>query len=182
MLQGPDKEDREFCAGLPVAVAVPWIERLRRSLGPDTPPEGQPADPCPAVNGTAAEGGAHGVRPHAAPAALAVAVLDAELEVLTMSKAASYGLPEAWVARLTRFDPVRRQARPCRLAASWRRVPLWSCCTGNPKRMVCIVLACVAGVGPRLRYHALLYTHGPATTHVVVPTAAAVLVVRVGLQ
>ncbi len=37
-------------------------------------------------------------------------VLDAELEALTMSKAAAYGLPESWVARLTRFDPVRRQA------------------------------------------------------------------------
>ena len=110
--QGSDKEDREFCAGLPVAVASPWIERLRHSLGPDAPSdEGVSAETCTAVDGTAAEGGMDALKDDAPPAALAVAVLDAELEAMTMSKAASYGLPEAWVARLTRFDPVRRQAR-----------------------------------------------------------------------
>ena len=110
--QGTDKEDREWCAGLPVAVAAPWIDRLRLSFGPGGSTEGPSGDAPMAGGGPTAEGGAEGGHA-AAPAALAVRVLDAELEALTMSKAAAYGLPEAWVARLTRFDPVRRQAR-CR--------------------------------------------------------------------
>ena len=106
--QGTDKEDREWCAGLPVAVAAPWIDRLRISLGSGGSSKASPADASMADGSAAAEGGAEGGS-IAAPAALAVRVLDAELEALTMSKAAAYGLPEAWVARLTRFDPVRRQ-------------------------------------------------------------------------
>ena len=39
----------------------------------------------------------------------AVRVLDMELEPVLLSKAAKLGLPEAWVARLTRLDPQRRQ-------------------------------------------------------------------------
>ena len=107
--QGTDKEDREWCAGLPVAVATPWIERLRRSLAASGP-AGSPVGAALNDDG-AAEGLAEGEAGDASMA-LAVRVLDAELEALTMSKAASYGLPEAWVGRLTRFDPVRRQVQP----------------------------------------------------------------------
>ncbi len=107
--QGADKEDREWCAGLPVAVAAPWIDRLRRSLAGGAPSMGAPSGAALA-DGRASGGVIEGEGD--APSALVVRVLDAELEALTMSKAASYGLPEAWVGRLTRFDPVRRQVRP----------------------------------------------------------------------
>jgi hypothetical protein len=36
-------------------------------------------------------------------------VLDAELEALLLSKAAQFGLPGAWVSRLDKLDPERRQ-------------------------------------------------------------------------
>lgn len=39
----------------------------------------------------------------------AVRVLDVDLEPVLLSKAAKLGLPEPWVARLTRLDPQRRQ-------------------------------------------------------------------------
>lgn len=41
-----------------------------------------------------------------------VRVLDVELEGVLLSKAAQLGLPDAWVARLTRLDPQRRQVPP----------------------------------------------------------------------
>ena len=36
-------------------------------------------------------------------------VLNAELEPLILSKAAQFGLPPAWVSRLAKADPERRQ-------------------------------------------------------------------------
>ena len=36
-------------------------------------------------------------------------VLNAELEPLILSKAAQFGLPPAWVTRLAKADPERRQ-------------------------------------------------------------------------
>ena len=117
--QGADKEDREWCAGLPVAVATPWIGRLRRSLVGGAPAA---AFPPSGAAGAVLEG-----EGDAPPSALVVRVLDAELEALTMSKAASYGLPEAWVGRLTRFDPVRRQ-----VPAPWPPpYPGSSCCMSS---------------------------------------------------
>lgn len=40
---------------------------------------------------------------------LAVGTLDAELEPLVLSKAAQLGLAPAWITRLARLDPQRRQ-------------------------------------------------------------------------
>ena len=40
---------------------------------------------------------------------LAVGTLDAELEPLVLSKAAQLGLAPAWITRLARLDPHRRQ-------------------------------------------------------------------------
>ena len=41
--------------------------------------------------------------------AIRVGTLDAELEPLVLSKAAQHGLDPAWVARLAKLDPQRRQ-------------------------------------------------------------------------
>ena len=45
----------------------------------------------------------------AALSAITVATLDAELEPLILSKAAQHGLAPAWITRLARLDPRRRQ-------------------------------------------------------------------------
>ncbi|KAL6760325.1 hypothetical protein V8C86DRAFT_2557091 [Haematococcus lacustris] len=74
-----DKEEREWCAGLPTACFQPWMQRLLvLEEQPDLPPP-------------------------------RVWTLDAELEPLLLSKAAQFGLPASWVSRLDRRDPERRQ-------------------------------------------------------------------------
>ncbi|GFH09071.1 PDZ domain-containing protein, partial [Haematococcus lacustris] len=74
-----DKEEREWCAGLPTACFQPWVQRLLvLEEQPDLPPP-------------------------------RVWTLDAELEPLLLSKAAQFGLPASWVSRLDRRDPERRQ-------------------------------------------------------------------------
>lgn len=45
----------------------------------------------------------------AASPQIIVGTLDAELEPLVLSKAAQHGLPAAWVDRLAKLDPERRQ-------------------------------------------------------------------------
>ncbi len=78
------REEREWCAGLPTAVFQPFVDKLLASgLG------------SPAGLGS---GGSPRVR-----------VLDAELEPVLLSKAAKFGMPAEWVARLARLDPLRRQ-------------------------------------------------------------------------
>lgn len=46
-----------------------------------------------------------------------VGTLDAELEPLILSKAAQHGLDPAWVTRLAKLDPQRRQVSLCTLIA-----------------------------------------------------------------
>ena len=46
-----------------------------------------------------------------------VGTLDAELEPVVLSKAAQHGLPAAWVNRLAKFDPERRQVLNTMLTA-----------------------------------------------------------------
>ena len=48
---------------------------------------------------------------------LLVPTLDAELELLILSKAAQHGLPAAWVQRLANFDPERRQVASISMSA-----------------------------------------------------------------
>ncbi|GBF93978.1 protease Do-like [Raphidocelis subcapitata] len=74
-----DKEEREWCAGLPAHVFAPWVEQL-------------------------AALDAAGVLPTPP-----VRTLDAELEAVLLSKAAQFGLPGEWVSRLDALDPERRQ-------------------------------------------------------------------------
>jgi S1-C subfamily serine protease len=81
-----DKEEREWCAGLPIGVAAPWLDRL-----------------AAAAAAAGASGGGDLKPPR-------VRVLDAELEAVLLSKAAQFGLPAEWVSRLDRLDPERRQA------------------------------------------------------------------------
>lgn len=194
--QGSDKEDIEWCAGLPLGIVTPWIDRLlnkqtcsepllatagNASSPLKTPPgteipthvlSSPPAEdsafiptrpPGLAAGSTAPDVAGSGVAPQlptdrcaetpssvdhtaqpgfrggnsggavgplrsgppgeaddseraAAAAAVqwaapVVLVLEAELEAVLTSKATSFGLPAAWVARLTRIDPSRRQAR-----------------------------------------------------------------------
>ncbi len=86
-------EEREWTAGLPAATLAPWVAAVLASLAPETRPSGPRA---------LAQ----------APEPLRVAVLGAELEPLLLSRAAQHGLPQEWVSRLARLDPLRRQARP----------------------------------------------------------------------
>ena len=51
------------------------------------------------------------VKLHPITSTLTVRVLDAELEPLLLSKAAQFNLPGAWVSRLDRLDPERRQVQ-----------------------------------------------------------------------
>lgn len=53
----------------------------------------------------------------AQPSGIRVGTLDAELEPLILSKAAQHGLDPAWVTRLARLDPQRRQVSLCTLQA-----------------------------------------------------------------
>ena len=87
-------EEREWCAGLPAATLAPWIAAVLASAAPAAGPGAL----APAVS------------PKSAP--LRVAVLGAELQPLLLSRAAQHGLPRAWVSRLARLDPLRRQVRP----------------------------------------------------------------------
>ena len=48
-----------------------------------------------------------------------VGTLDAELQPLILSKAAQYGLPNAWVDRLAKLDRQRRQVSPRNELQSW---------------------------------------------------------------
>ena len=54
----------------------------------------------------------------AQPPSIRVGTLDAELEPLILSKAAQHGLDPAWVTRLARLDPQRRQVSLCTLHAN----------------------------------------------------------------
>uniref|UniRef100_A0A383V519 Pro-apoptotic serine protease NMA111 n=1 Tax=Tetradesmus obliquus TaxID=3088 RepID=A0A383V519_TETOB len=76
-----DREEREWCAGLPTHVFAPWVQRL---VAQDA------------------------TRISAPP--LPVRVMDAELEAVLLSKAAQLGLPAEWVSLLDELDPERRQA------------------------------------------------------------------------
>ncbi|KAF6255925.1 DegP-type protease [Scenedesmus sp. NREL 46B-D3] len=76
-----DREEREWCAGLPTHVFAPWVGRL---VAQDA------------------------TRISAPP--LPVRVMDAELEAVLLSKAAQLGLPSEWVSLLDDLDPERRQA------------------------------------------------------------------------
>jgi len=82
-----DKEEREWTAGLPTAVFLPWVEGLVQGL-------------------LAEKEGFEGRRMYRVPT---VPVLDAELEPLLLSKAAQFGLPREWISRLVTLDPERRQ-------------------------------------------------------------------------
>ena len=84
-----DREEREWCAGLPTAVFAPWVEQLCALEGGERPPP-------------------------------IVRTLDAELEILPLSKAAHYGLPAEWILRLSQHDPNRRQA--CPASETWSTV------------------------------------------------------------
>eukprot|EP00775_Hariotina_reticulata_P006275 gene6275-6514_t len=75
-----DREEREWCAGLPAHVFAPWVQRLVAQQSP-----GITAPPLP------------------------VRVLDAELEAVLLSKAAQLGLPAEWVSLLDELDQERRQ-------------------------------------------------------------------------
>ena len=85
-------EEREWCAGLPAATLAPWVAAVLASMAPAAGP-GETLTPT--------------INPNPAP--LRVAVLGAELEPLLLSRAAQHGLPRAWVSRLARLDPLRRQ-------------------------------------------------------------------------
>eukprot|EP00200_Dunaliella_tertiolecta_P008556 CAMPEP_0202391600 /NCGR_PEP_ID=MMETSP1127-20130417/91921_1 /ASSEMBLY_ACC=CAM_ASM_000462 /TAXON_ID=3047 /ORGANISM="Dunaliella tertiolecta, Strain CCMP1320" /LENGTH=1117 /DNA_ID=CAMNT_0048994043 /DNA_START=31 /DNA_END=3384 /DNA_ORIENTATION=+ len=74
-----DKEEREWCAGLPADAFEPWVRRLMAL-------EDEPHTPPPSVR-----------------------TLDAELEPVLLSKAAQFNLPTEWVSRLDQQDPERRQ-------------------------------------------------------------------------
>ncbi|KAK9816755.1 hypothetical protein WJX72_004724 [[Myrmecia] bisecta] len=77
-----EREEREWCAGLPTSVFQPYVEQLS-GANLESP-------------------GCRAVPPR-------VRVLDAELEPVLLSKAAQFGMPAEWVARLARLDPLRRQ-------------------------------------------------------------------------
>lgn len=74
-----DKEEREWCAGLPTDVFYPWVQKLKLL------DQNAPLPPPP------------------------VRVLDAELEAVMLSKAAQFGLPADWVSILDKLDAERRQ-------------------------------------------------------------------------
>ncbi len=86
-----DREEREFCAGLPAAVWAPWVAAVGAA----------------ALAGPGRSLGAGGAPP---PITLAVPTLDAELEPLPLARAAVYGLPPAWVAALAAANDDRRTA------------------------------------------------------------------------
>eukprot|EP00891_Asterochloris_glomerata_P007785 jgi/Astpho2/7785/Aster-06077 len=73
-------DEVEFCAGMPAALWTPWLNKTIQ-----------------AMNAAALTG------------APVVRVLNAELEPLILSKAAQFGLAPAWVSRLAKADPERRQ-------------------------------------------------------------------------
>ena len=79
-----DSKEKEWAAGLPAVLFTPWVEMVIKRL-------------------EAAGGARAAVEPPQVP------VLDAELVPLPLPKAAQYGLPQEWVARLVEFDPERRQ-------------------------------------------------------------------------
>jgi len=79
-----DGKEKEWAAGLPAVLFTPWVEVVIKRL-------------------EAAGGAGAAVEPPQVP------VLDAELVPLPLAKAAQYGLPQEWVARLVEFDPERRQ-------------------------------------------------------------------------
>lgn len=87
-----DKEEREWTAGLPTSVFLPWVEALIARLDPPELSFSEEEEKAPRA-----------VLPPS------VRVLDAELEPLLLSKAAQFGLPTDWVARLMALDPERRQ-------------------------------------------------------------------------
>jgi hypothetical protein len=90
-----DGHDREWCAGLPAHVFMPWVWQLVKL---DSNPGWTP--------------------PH-------IRTLDAELEPLSLTRAAVFGLPSCWVSRLERLDPERRQVlqvRQCTAESDAHRV------------------------------------------------------------
>lgn len=79
-----DSKEKEWAAGLPAVLFTPWVEMVIQKL-------------------EAAGGAGAAVEPPQVP------VLDAELVPLPLAKAAQYGLPQEWVARLVEYDSERRQ-------------------------------------------------------------------------
>ena len=101
-----EKEEREWTAGLPTAVFAPWVEKMVAVLDP--PLLSLPSLPSPAQQ----EQHKHQKQklPHRGVGLPpCVRVLDADLEPLLLSKAAQFGLPGEWVAKLMALDPERRQ-------------------------------------------------------------------------
>ena len=100
-----DKEEREWTAGLPSSVIKPWIKELITRLDP---PIELSLSACEDKDKDRILSKAIPLPP---PVGLppSVRVLDAELEPLLLSKAAQFGLPTDWVARLMSLDPERRQ-------------------------------------------------------------------------
>ena len=78
-----DSDDREFCSGLPTASFAPWVAAVVASF------EGLPARVPPPPS---------------------VPVLDAEFAPLSLARAARYGVPPAWIARLAATGSDRRTA------------------------------------------------------------------------
>lgn len=109
-----EKEEREWCAGLPTHVFEPWVQRLveqhvaqRQQAAAATAVAATADAPAAACTASAA--------PNSLPAGTAAAmppavwVLNTELECVQLSKASHFGLPPDWVSLLERRDPERRQ-------------------------------------------------------------------------
>jgi S1-C subfamily serine protease len=107
-----DKEEREWCAGLPIGVAGPWVAKLARGAkaGAKAAAAGVLEAAAPAQGKDGGGGNAGGGNGSNVLVPPRVRVLDAELEAVLLSKAAQFGLPAQWVSRLDQLDPERRQA------------------------------------------------------------------------
>jgi len=91
-----DREEREFCAGLPSATFARWVSAAAQALDGGVPRSLEEKTSALSLSGSSSSSP---IVP-----SLSVPVLDAELEPLPLVKAAAHGLPRAWVARLAAAD------------------------------------------------------------------------------
>lgn len=114
-----DRDEREFCAGLPAATFARWVAAVAEALDGGVPPS-LSSSPSSLEDKAAALSlsGSGGSASSSPSVGISVPVLDAELEPLPLVKAAAHGLPRAWVVRLAAADADdRRQALRVKVAA-----------------------------------------------------------------
>ncbi|KAI3430723.1 hypothetical protein D9Q98_005309 [Chlorella vulgaris] len=124
------KAEVQWIAGLPAAIAEPWVTRLVVVHERQQAQQQQQQAPAEAAAAAESEGGVGSGSGAVAAAGVMlppplVATLDAELEPLLLSKAAQFGLPSEWVSRLVALDGERRQVlrvRSCLAGSDARRV------------------------------------------------------------